>query len=187
MWPTGTNPTTSNAEIVRVTNISTDTFTITRTQEGTSARAIAIGDQFAATITVKTITDVEVFGGAAAATVATSETTTSTTYAFLTTTTDQVTVTVGANGKVLVGAQCDFSNSGAGNYCLIAVDVSGANTQAAADAVGFGNNSGTQDNRLGWTYMFTGLTAGSTTFKLKYRVTAGTGTFGNRHIYAVPL
>ncbi|HSZ58560.1 MAG TPA: hypothetical protein VK797_23030 [Tepidisphaeraceae bacterium] len=59
VWPTGSIPMASNAEIVRVTNVSTDTLTIVRTQEGTSARSIVVGDQIAATITVKTITDIE--------------------------------------------------------------------------------------------------------------------------------
>lgn len=59
VWPAGTQPTAANAEIVRVTNISTDTFTITRTQESTSARTILVGDQVAATITAKTLTDVD--------------------------------------------------------------------------------------------------------------------------------
>src|SRR3990172_6513068 len=59
VWPVSVQPTTANAEIVRVTTISTDTFTITRTQESTSARTIVVGDQIAATITEKTLTDVE--------------------------------------------------------------------------------------------------------------------------------
>lgn len=59
IWPTGTLPTTANAEIVRVTAISTDTFTITRTQESTAARTVVVGDNIAATITAKTLEDVE--------------------------------------------------------------------------------------------------------------------------------
>lgn len=59
IWPTGANPITSNAEIVRVTNISTDTLTIVRAQEGSSARTILVGDQIAATMTPKTFTDIE--------------------------------------------------------------------------------------------------------------------------------
>ena len=59
IWPTGVQPSSTNAEIVRVTNISTDTFTITRTQESTSARTVVIGDQIAATITNKTFADLE--------------------------------------------------------------------------------------------------------------------------------
>ena len=59
VWPSGTQPTSANAEIVRVTNIATDTFTITREQEGTTAKSIANGYQIAATITAKTLTDIE--------------------------------------------------------------------------------------------------------------------------------
>ncbi len=59
IWPSGSAPTAANAEIVRVTNISTDTFTITRTQESTSARTVIVGDQIAAAITAKTLTDIE--------------------------------------------------------------------------------------------------------------------------------
>ena len=59
IWPADTQPTSTNAEIVRVTSISTDTFTITRTQESTSARTVVVGDQIAATVTAKTLTDIE--------------------------------------------------------------------------------------------------------------------------------
>jgi hypothetical protein len=59
IWPVSTQPTTANAEIVRVASISTDTFTITRAQESSSARTVVVGDQIAATITAKTLTDVE--------------------------------------------------------------------------------------------------------------------------------
>ncbi len=58
VWPAGVAQTFANTEIVRVTARSTDTFTITRTIDGTN-RAIAIGDQFALTVTKKSITDVE--------------------------------------------------------------------------------------------------------------------------------
>lgn len=59
VWPTDALPLSSNAEIVRVTNRSGDVFTITRTQESSSARSIVVGDQVAATITNKTLTDIE--------------------------------------------------------------------------------------------------------------------------------
>lgn len=59
VWPQNQQPSPANAEIVRVTAISTDTFTITRTQESTNARSIVVGDQIAATVTAKTITDIE--------------------------------------------------------------------------------------------------------------------------------
>lgn len=59
VWPANAQPTTANAEIVRVTGRSTDTLTITRAQESTSARTIVVGDQIAATITAKSLTDIE--------------------------------------------------------------------------------------------------------------------------------
>jgi hypothetical protein len=54
IWPVGELPLSTNAEIVKVTNISTDTFTIERQQEGTSARSVIIGDRISATITAYT-------------------------------------------------------------------------------------------------------------------------------------
>ena len=63
VWPSGFIPSTTNAEIVRVTAVSTDTLTITRTQESTTARTIVAGDQISAGITAKTLTDVEGAGG----------------------------------------------------------------------------------------------------------------------------
>ena len=57
--PAGENATAANAEIVRVTTISTDTFTIARTQESSSARTVLAGDRIYAGPTAKTLTDVE--------------------------------------------------------------------------------------------------------------------------------
>lgn len=59
IWPTGVQPTTANAEIVRVTAKATDTFTITRAQESSSARTVIVNDQIALNITRKTLTDIE--------------------------------------------------------------------------------------------------------------------------------
>lgn len=59
IWPASSRPTTTNAEVVRVTAISTDTLTITRAQESSSARTVVVGDQIAATITAKSLTDIE--------------------------------------------------------------------------------------------------------------------------------
>lgn len=53
VWPANTIPDPTNAEIVTVTAIATDTFTITRAQEGTTARAIQVGDMIAQTVTAK--------------------------------------------------------------------------------------------------------------------------------------
>src|SRR3954470_23310015 len=59
IWPAATQPSAANAEIARVTANSSGTLTIPREQEGTSARTIVAGDQVAATITAKTLTDIE--------------------------------------------------------------------------------------------------------------------------------
>jgi hypothetical protein len=59
VWPGGASPTPANAEILRVTARTGDNLTIARMQEGTAARAIVVGDLIAATITAKTLTDVE--------------------------------------------------------------------------------------------------------------------------------
>lgn len=51
--PASTMPDPSNAEIVKVTAVSTDTLTIVRAQEGTVARSVVAGDEFSASMTVK--------------------------------------------------------------------------------------------------------------------------------------
>lgn len=59
IWPPGVAPTASNAEIVRVTAKVSDTFTVTRAQEDSTARTHGASYQIAATITARTLTDVE--------------------------------------------------------------------------------------------------------------------------------
>lgn len=61
VWPAGAPlALASNAEIVRVESVAGDALALSgRGQEGSSARSILAGDQFAATITVKTLTDIE--------------------------------------------------------------------------------------------------------------------------------
>lgn len=64
VWPSGQQPTggvSGNAEIVRVTNISSDTLTVTRNAESGGATSIDVqaGYQIAATVTAKLFTDLE--------------------------------------------------------------------------------------------------------------------------------
>lgn len=59
IWPTGANPSRTNAEIVRVTAKSTDTLTITRAQESSTARSVIVGDQIIAGLTSKSLGDIE--------------------------------------------------------------------------------------------------------------------------------
>lgn len=132
--------------------------------------------------------------GAAVATVATAETTTSTSYTSLATTTDQVTVTIGANGLALVALLSSMADTITLALVWVSVDISGASTVAASDtnALEFQNATANGTVQLGTSYLVTGLTPGSTTFKMKYRVQtggsgAGTCTFSNRRITVVPL
>lgn len=125
-------------------------------------------------------------GGAGTAYVATSETTTSTSYADLTTTTDSVTATVGNSGAVIVFLKAQFQNSGAA-YCYCSVALSGANTVAASDTYSLIAQPNAIYIQYGIPIFLTGLTAGSTTFKMKYRVSAGTGTWLYRRITVIPL
>ena len=64
IWPAGVQPTNSNAEIVRVTNVSTDTLTITRAQYGTTAQSIAVGYQIAQTVDANLLSQLAPLSGA---------------------------------------------------------------------------------------------------------------------------
>ena len=64
IWPSGTQPTNTNAEIVRVTNVSTDTFTITRAQYGTTAQSITVGYQIAQTVDANLLSQLAPLSGA---------------------------------------------------------------------------------------------------------------------------
>ena len=57
IWAVGALPTPANTEIVLVTAKSTDTLTITRAREGTTARTVIVGDQVAATLTAAMMAD----------------------------------------------------------------------------------------------------------------------------------
>lgn len=57
--PSGSQPTAANAEVARVTGDSSGVLTITRAQEGSTARTVIVGDQVCAGITAKTLTDIE--------------------------------------------------------------------------------------------------------------------------------
>jgi len=64
IWPAGVQPLSTNAEIVRVTAVSTDTFTITRAQYGTTAQSITAGYQIAQTITANLLNQLAPLSGA---------------------------------------------------------------------------------------------------------------------------
>lgn len=119
--------------------------------------------------------------------VATSQTTTSTSYTDLATSGPAQTVTTGA--QALVIWHSFITNSGSGNVGHVSVAVSGATTTAASDtwALSYESSAASDGIAVATVHLFTSLTPGSNTFTLKYRVTAGTGTFSSRDIVVVGL
>lgn len=121
------------------------------------------------------------------ATVATSQTTSSTSYVDLATVGPAVTVTTGTSAVVWAVARSQHSSGG--GECSWSVAVSGATVRAANDDWR-GLQSGVtaaNPNRFGVTHLFTGLTAGSNTFTVKYKTSGATATFQDRDIIVLPL
>jgi hypothetical protein len=119
------------------------------------------------------------------ASVLTSQTTASTSYTDLGTVGPALTVTVGANGILLIALHSAISNSGANNS-YVSFALSGANTVAANDNTAITHAGTTQDN-FGSTFILTGLTPGSTTVTMKFKATAGTATFSLRRLGVITL
>lgn len=99
-----------------------------------------------------------------------------------------VTVTVPASGVVEVTWDAHARNSSAGAELIGSVALSGANTVTASDDHSFYLRPPTADyiTSVTKTHLFTGLTPGSTTFTVKYRVGGGTGTFSRRQLIVRP-
>lgn len=128
------------------------------------------------------------FGDVASAYVATSEGTTSTSYTDLATTTDTVTVDIGSSGEALVFLSAYMGASASSNLTFMSFAVSGANTIAASD-----DNSLSMSTAAGGvqgagnSFLLEDLSSGSTTFKVKYRVSGATGNFARRRIIVIPF
>jgi hypothetical protein len=129
-----------------------------------------------------------VSGNFATAQTNSAQTTTSTTYVDLATVTS-VTVITGTSALCIWHSAAANAANNAGVY--VSVAVSGATTVAASDTIA--NYTQTPSSSLGIYFpihsghIFTGLTAGSNTFTLKYRTTSGTATFDTRGIQVVAL
>jgi hypothetical protein len=128
--------------------------------------------------------------------VLTVETTTSATFTDLTTAGPSVTITVPASGTVLVWQSSFLKNDTASDGAKVGLDISGASTvSASTNETNFGglsltNNANSAGLSVECSKMFvvTGLTAGSTTFKMQYRRTVGgTATFADRVIVVQTL
>lgn len=123
----------------------------------------------------------------ATANVQTNQSSTSTTYTDLTTVGPSITATTGT--IALVGFGCSFANNTANSATKCSVAVSGASTVAASDNFGIIMDGIQASNfvRYGMFHAFTGLTAGSNTFTLKYAVGSNTGSWQQREIVVIPL
>jgi hypothetical protein len=128
VWPASVNPISTNAEIIRVTNVVGDVLTIVRAQEGTTAKSIAVGWQVSNSISVKVITDLETAVNALPAFAIQS---------------------ISAGTSVATGPQVIFSNSngvsfGISNNVLTASAVGGGGGGGAAISAGANSqNTGT--------------------------------------------
>lgn len=122
--------------------------------------------------------------------VSTYETTTSSSFTDLATTSDSVTATIGGSGMalVIVSAVGYSTVNNASNDMGFAV--SGSSTVAAGTNGMFMRVGGSLFSlNISGTFLVTGLTSGSNTFKAKYRaaVNGGTATFGERRVSVIPL
>lgn len=117
-----------------------------------------------------------------AANVTTSQTTTSTSYTNLATVGPDVTVETGTIALVTLTSSMETNTLNA--FTFVSYDVSGATTSSATDAraLAFIHSVQNFGNRLTAQFYQTGLTAGSNTFRMRYRTTSGTATFANRTI-----
>lgn len=120
------------------------------------------------------------------ASVATGEATSSATYTALATPGPAVTVTTGT--QAMVWFKAVMKNAATSSSVRSSVAVSGATTVAASDAWCLLFDGATADNYRagGMFHLFTGLTPGSNTFTMQYKV-GGTGSAGNRVISVLPL
>ena len=119
--------------------------------------------------------------------VATNENTTSTSYTDLTTPGPSLTVSCGTIALIYFAAS--QANDTANSACLSSVEVSGASSVAASDSWALLSDGVQAGNfvRYGMFHVFTGLTAGSNTFTMKYRAGSSTARFQRREIAVIPL
>ncbi len=123
----------------------------------------------------------------ASASVLTSQSTATTTYTDLTTIGPSISLMTGTIAIVFFAASVANNTNNSASLCSVAV--SGASTVAASDnwCLLFDGNAANQFSRAGTTHVFTGLTAGTNTFTMKYRAGSATATFQNREINVLPL
>lgn len=96
-----------------------------------------------------------------------------------------VSVVTGSAALIVISGSSSNSGTGASR---IAYETSGASTTGAADTRGIGIAGATGATLVTCTAIHeTSLNPGTNTFTLKYRVSAGTGTFSSRRISVIPF
>jgi hypothetical protein len=94
-------------------------------------------------------------------------------------------VTLETGTRVMVSLRSWAGTPGSGGFIFAAtgVTVSGATTLAAADRYAMNSGNGTAaPSGFGMSFIISGLTAGTNTFTMQYKVNAGTGSFSYRGI-----
>lgn len=121
--------------------------------------------------------------------IATTQSTSNTSFSDLTTVGPQVTVTTGVAAIVMFGAW--MTNDTGGARCVMSYAMSGATTAAAQDLTSASAQITTSSSGCyigsSRTYLHTGLTAGSTTFKAQYKASTGSSSFQQRTLSVLPL
>ena len=120
-------------------------------------------------------TPVGASSGAASTTTSTSYVTTLTSDA----TALSVTLVTGTTALISYGALCSINTSGTN---ISSIQVSGATTIAATDGLGLWNQTNSTTLSVQYHFVYTGLTAGSNTFTMAHRTTAGTSSYLRRHL-----
>jgi hypothetical protein len=160
-----------------------NTYLLDNLKETEAAKASTLGRIFATT-GANAVVEREF----SAATVSTSQTTTATSYADLATVGPAVTVTTGT--QAIVGMAGRLFNNQTSAFESMSFAVSGATTIGAQDSTAIVCHSGGTANsqsRVSVIRYLAGLTAGSNTFTCKYKVSLGTATFNDRHIWVLAL
>ena len=116
----------------------------------------------------------------------TGQSTSSTSYTDLATV-QSVTLTTGTKALVLITAKMGNTNSG--NSTRVAYAVSGATTIAASDDANLYEGGAISNGyyTLSSSFYESGLTAGSNTFTLKFKVGGGTGNYEDRQLTVIDL
>ena len=184
-WVTGTQ--------LRIINLGAGTTTLVA-DTGVTINGNKALSQYQGGTLIRTASDVWTFlpnagsPASAVANVDTGESSTSTTYADLATPGPAVTLITGTKALVIVQARMYVSANVTDVFASYAV--SGATTIAAGNSrAGYIGSSGVNLPVIGGASasILTGLTAGSNTFTMKYRVSGSSGTWDRRWISVIDM